>query len=217
MPLVTAIKRSFIAGLILLAPLVITLIILKILTNWAFTIVNPVVQGIGLIQYTGNSELVAQLLAAVLIVASITFLGYLAQISVGRHVFGNLGRFVNIIPLINTIYSTVRQVATALVERNTAYQSVVIVEFPRPNMYAIGLITGEAPRDIERATDTSLYNVYVPNSPNPTNGHLLFVPEDEVHHTEMSVREGMRLVVTSGIRSDHEPSESPLDPELLDV
>jgi uncharacterized membrane protein len=209
MRIIAAIKNSFVAGLILITPLVVTLYILRILANWSLQLINPVVQGTRLTQYTANIEAVAQILAVVLIVAAITFLGYLAQKAIGQRMFGNVGRIVNVIPLVNTIYTSVRQVADSLVNRDTAYESCVLVEYPRENCYSIGLVTGNSPKAIDEFDDQEVYNVFLPHSPNPTAGRLLLLPADQIHETDMSVRQGMRLIVTTGIGSDTEPSAIP--------
>jgi uncharacterized membrane protein len=194
-----AIKNSFVAGLLLITPLVVTVYVLRILVNWSFQFVNPVVQGTRLTQYTANIEAVAQLLAAVFIVGAITLLGYLAQKSVGQQLFGNIGRIMNVIPLVSTLYGSIRQVANSLVDRDTAYEGVVLVEYPREGIYSLGLVTGQSPPAIEAMSDQDVYNVFLPNSPNPTGGRLALLPEDQVHELEMSVRRGMRLVITSGM------------------
>ena len=204
-----AIRRSFVAGLILVAPLVVTLYVLRFLVNWTLQFVNPLVRGAGLAQYTANVEVVAQLLAVVMIVTAVVGLGFLAQLSVGRHLFGNVGRLINVVPLVSTIYGSVRQVANALVERRTAYESVVLVEYPREDVYMIGFVTGESPQAVTDVAGQSVYNVFVPNSPNPTAGRLVLLPETQVHETDMSVRRGMRLVVTTGMGDDREPASLP--------
>lgn len=208
----TAIKNSFIAGLILITPLVVTLYIVRLLVNWSLQFVNPVVQGTRLTQYTANIEAVAQLLALVLIVGTITVLGYIAQKRLGQQLLGNFGRIVNVIPLINTIYASVRQVANSLVDRDTAYESVVLVEYPRQDIYTIGLVTGESPPAVTDFVDQEVYNVFLPNSPNPTAGRLVLLPDDQIHEIDMSVRRGMRLIVTTGIGAD-EASEALPEPD----
>jgi uncharacterized membrane protein len=204
MTLSSRIKSSFVAGLILVAPLAVTLYILRFLVNWSLQFVTPVVRAAGLAQYTRNVEVVAQLLAVVLIVAAIVLLGFLTQQSVGRHLFGNIGRLVNVVPLVSTIYGSVRQVADSLVERKTGYESVVLVEYPREGVYMIGLVTGESPRTVEDVAGQDAYNVFLPNSPNPTAGRLVLLPEDQVHEIDMSVRRGMRLIVTTGMGDERE-------------
>jgi uncharacterized membrane protein len=205
----TAIKRSFIAGLLLITPLVVTLYILRMLSNWSLQFITPLVRGTRLAQYTGNIEAIAQVLAVVVIVATITLLGYIAQQRVGQRMFGSIGRVVNLIPLINTIYASIRQVSNSLVNRETAYESVVLVEYPREDIYSIGLVTGDGPTEVEQSVGRDVYNVFLPNSPNPTGGRLVLLPEDQIHETDMSVRRGMRLIITTGMGTREEPPGHP--------
>ena len=197
-------KRSFVSGMILIAPLVLTLYVLQLLVNSSLRFVDPIVRETRLTQYTADVEVAAQVLAVVLIVGGIVLLGYLANRSVGRTVFGQVGRIVNVIPLFSTLYGSVRQVADSLVERNTAYESVVLVEYPREGVYSIGLVTGESPDVVEEFAGDDVYNVFLPNSPNPTAGRLVLLPEDQVHEIDMSVRRGMRLIVTTGMGDERE-------------
>lgn len=141
----------------------------------------------------------AQILAAALIIGAVVLLGYLAQKSVGRQVFVSLGRVVNLIPLVNVVYVSVRQMANSLVERNMAYDGVALVEYPRKGIYSIGLVTGKSPVAVEQFVGQDVYNVFLPNSPNPTAGRLILLPEEQVHEIDMSVRHGMQLIVTTGV------------------
>lgn len=202
-------KQGFVAGLVLITPLVVTLYVLRILVNWSFQFVDPVVRSTRLVRYTANVEVIAQVLAAVGIVLAIALIGFLAQWRVGRRVFGGAGRMVNFIPLVNTIYTSTRQVANSLVDREPRYESVVLVEHPREGLYSIGLVTGESPESVESVTGGSALNVFLPNSPNPTAGRLVVVPEEQVHETDMSVRRGMRLIVTTGMGERAEPDALP--------
>jgi len=201
---VQRLKDSFVAGLILLAPLVVTLYILRILARWSLQVIDPVVAGTRLTEFTANNEIAAQFVAGLIIVALITLLGMLAQYSVGRHLFGNLGRTVNLVPLVSTIYASVRQVATSLVDRDSEYDKVVLVEYPREGMYSIGLVTSEGRKAIDEVAGEQAFSVFLPNSPNPTAGRLIMVPASQIHETEMSVREGMRMIVTTGIGDKEE-------------
>lgn len=211
-----ALKRSFVSGMILIAPLVLTLYVLRLLVTSSLQVIDPIVRETRLTQYTANVEVAAQLLAVVIIVGSIVLLGSLANRSVGRTVFGQVGRIVNVIPLFSTLYGSVRQVADSLVERNTAYESVVLVEYPREGVYSIGLVTGESPEVVESFAGDDVYNVFLPNSPNPTAGRLVLLPEHQVHEIDMSVRRGMRLVVTTGM-ADDEPAPVTTDPSAFGV
>ena len=198
--------RSFVAGVLLLAPLAVTAYVLQFLAGWVIRLVNPIVRGTRLATYTANNELAAQIVAVVAILAVVTVLGAAAQWSVGRHLFGSLGRVVNFIPLVDTVYGSVRQVATALVERENRYDTVVLVEYPREGVFSIGLVTGESPDAVEPVTGGPAYNVFLPNSPNPTAGRLLVVPDGQVHEIDMSARRGLHMLVTTGMGADDEPT-----------
>ncbi|MDG5775577.1 DUF502 domain-containing protein [Haloarculaceae archaeon H-GB1-1] len=213
MSMTSRIKNSFVAGLVLIAPLAVTLYILQLLTNWLLTVVDPVVAWLGLTQTTANNHLLAQALTTGLIVSGIVLVGYLAQRQAGQRMFGNMGRIIDFVPLVNVIYGSVRQVANSLVDHQSRYESVVLVEYPREGVYSIGLVTGEAPPAADSLAGDDAVNVFLPNSPNPTAGRLVVVPDDQVHEIDMSVRAGLRLVVTTGIGEDHSPAlrELPAD------
>jgi len=202
------VKDSFVAGLILVAPLAITLYILRILVNWSLQFINPLVAGTRLANYTGNVEVLAQVVAVLIIVATLTVIGAVAQWSVGRHLFGNLGRTVNFVPLVSTIYAAIKQTATSLVDRDTEYESVVLVEYPREDVYSIGLVTSEGRAAIDDVVGDQAYSVFLPNSPNPTAGRLVMLPASQIHETDMSVRQGMRMIVTTGIGDNEDELEA---------
>jgi uncharacterized membrane protein len=133
----------------------------------------------------------------------LVLLGYLARWSVGERVFGGLGRIVTFLPLVRTIYSSTRQVAKALTERNNRYESVVLVEY-REDYSVIAFVTGDIPEAVQATLDEPAYAVFVPNSPNPTGGRLLLAPESRVTEIDMSVRRGIRTLVTTGIAAEGE-------------
>lgn len=202
MGLVTRFKSDFLTGLLLLAPLAVTLFVLHFAFTRLFAFLRPVVDATRLAEYTANIELVALLITAVVMVGFIVGIGALADRSIGRRLFGGFDRLVGFIPLVNVIYTGVRQVGRALAEREHRYESVVLVEFPRTGMYSIGFVTGDAPPAAMVPGNEKVYNVFVPNSPNPTGGRLVLVPESQVYPTELQVGQGIRLVVTTGITSE---------------
>jgi uncharacterized membrane protein len=216
MGLLQRVKDSFVAGLILVAPLAITLYILRLLVNWSLQFINPLVAGTRLANYTGNVEVLAQVVAVLIIVGALTVIGAAAQWSVGRHLFGNLGKTVNFVPLVSTIYGAIKQTATSLVDRDTEYESVVLVEYPREDIYSIGLVTSEGREPIDDVVGEQAYSVFLPNSPNPTAGRLVMLPASQIHETDMSVRQGMRMIVTTGIGDKEAELEAhgvPMDPD----
>jgi uncharacterized membrane protein len=206
-------RDSFLAGLALLAPLLITVFVLQFLLTWVTGLIDPIVAQTRLAQYTANIHAVAQVLAVVLIVTVIVSLGYLAQRSVGQRVFGYVDRGIGLVPLVRIIYSSVRQVSNALLEGSSRYESVVLVEYPRDGVYSIGFVTSDSPSEVADVAGEAVYNVFLPNSPTPTSGHLLLVPEAQVHEVDISVRRGVRLLVTTGM-AEHDAEIEELQNDL---
>lgn len=206
-------RNSFVAGLILIAPLAITLYLLQILVGFALNFIDPIVAQTDLASYTANVELVARILAVALIVLVISILGFLAQRSAGQQLFGSLGRAVAVIPIVRTIYSTVRQISSSFSNKDTAYDSLVLVEHPREGLYSIGLVTNESPRGVNEVAGSTVHNVFLPSSPNPASGRLVLVPEEHLHDVDMSVRQGMGLLMTTGAKS----SETARMPPAVDI
>jgi len=195
-------RTSFVTGLLLVTPLAVTLFVLQFTFVRTTQLVNPLVRATRLTNYTGNVEVVAQLLAALLIASAITLVGYLASWRLGERLFGGVERAIRLVPLVRTVYFGVRQVSESLVQRSAGYDAVVLVEFPREGVYAVGFVTNEAPQATRRATNEDLYTVFLPNSPNPTAGTLSLVPAADVYEVDMSVRRGLRLLVTTGLSVD---------------
>lgn len=207
MGLVSRFKSSFLAGLLLLAPLAVTAFVLQFAFVRLFGVLEPIVTATRLADYTANIQIAAQVLAIVLIVLFIVAIGFLADLSVGARLFGGFDRLIGLVPMVSVIYSGVRQVGNALAERENRYESVVLVEVPRENVYSIGFVTGDAPAVATDVAGETVYNVFIPNSPNPTAGRLLLVPSARLHETDLTVRQGLRLVVTTGITSDRDEIE----------
>lgn len=202
MDVLTRMRNDFIAGLLLLAPLAVTVFLLQFAFRQITAVLDPVVGATRLTNYTADSQIVAQLLAAVVLAVVIVVAGHLASRSLGRRLFGGFERGVRLVPMVRTVYFGVRQVAESLTERSSRYESVVLVEFPREGLYSVGFVTNESPRQVRSVADEGAVNVFVPNSPNPTAGALVMLPADDVYEVDMSVRRGLRLLVTTGLSVD---------------
>lgn len=199
MRLRNTLKSSFFAGLAVVAPLVVTVFVVQLLVNWGLRLLTPMVRGTRLARYTFDNLLVAQTAMGIIVLSLIVAVGWVAQYSIGRRLFGQAGRIMNFIPLVRVIYGSVRQVANSVVNRESRYESVVFVEYPREGVYSVGLVTGDSPPDAERLADEEVYNVFFPSSPNPTQGKLVLVPDSRVLETDLSVRQGIQLLMTTGM------------------
>jgi uncharacterized membrane protein len=204
MGLSETLKKSLIAGVVLVAPLVVTYVAFQFLFSWLRGFLNPIIQNTGLIELAGNVEIAAEIAALIILILFVAMLGYLAQRSGGAYVFGLFDRAIGLIPMVSVIYGSVRQVSDALVNQQTRYENVVLVEYPRDGIYTLGFITSESPASVTSALGEPAYNVYLPNSPNPTQGHFALVPTDQVRELDMSVSRSIRLLVTTGIAENEE-------------
>ncbi|MDY7082563.1 MAG: DUF502 domain-containing protein [Halobacteria archaeon] len=198
------IRNSFIAGLALIAPLVITIIVLQMVFNWISAYTGPIVKSTQLTNYTANVEILAQIIAILLLVALITFLGFVATRGLGRRVFGEFDEIMGSIPIVRVIYSSVRQVSNTLMGKGRKFDRVVLVRWPRKDVYTIGFVTNDSPTPIQEKTGEKTYTVFLPMSPNPTAGHLLMIPEEKLEEVDMSVKEGIQMIMTTGMMEEGE-------------
>jgi uncharacterized membrane protein len=205
MGLTRTIKTSLIAGIALIAPLLVTVIAFQLVFGWIRGFLTPIVESTGLVSLVGI-EVVAEVLALVILVLAIAALGYLAQRSAGAYVFGVVDRLIGLVPILSVVYNGVRQVSDALTRQESRFESVVLVEYPREGVYSFGFVTAET-SDHASPPDADTYNVYMPGSPNPTQGHLLFVPEEEFYPVDIRVSRAIRLLVTTGIAENREELE----------
>jgi len=209
-------KSSFLAGLALLAPVVLTVFIVNTVANWILGALAPVVQETRFERITGDF-LLAQVAVGVIAILLVILIGFVAQYSVGRRMFGRAGRVMNFIPVVRTIYSSIRQVASSVSNRTSEFKSVVLVEYPREGAYSLGLVTAESPDVAERLAGGPVYNVFFPSSPNPTGGKLVMVPADQVYETDMSVRRGIQVLMTTGMAEDEAAIELDEEETVADI
>ncbi|WP_336035351.1 DUF502 domain-containing protein [Halobacterium yunchengense] len=199
MPLKESLKSNFLTGAVLVAPLVATLVILRFLSNILAGQLQPIVEGTRLATYTGNNYLAAQLLALTVILVVVTLIGAVAKRPFGQHVLGKTGRLVGFVPVFRTIYGSVKQMASSVSTKDSEFDSAVYVEYERDGLYRLGLRTGDSPGGVEEVAGEPARNVFVPGSPNPTQGALLLVPESRVYDADLSVRAAIRILMTTGM------------------
>jgi len=137
-----------------------------------------------------------------LVIAIVFFIiiGWFATNFLGR-LFIRLSEYiVDRMPVIRTVYSAIKQIfETIMASQSQAFREAVMLEYPRKGVYSIGFVTGESKGEVQRATKNETINVFVPTTPNPTSGYLLFVPKKELIYLDMSVEEAVKLVVSAGI------------------
>ena len=129
----------------------------------------------------------------------LTLVGQATRYYIIRRVIGFVELWMLRLPLLNKIYGTVKQVNEAISStKKSAFQQVILIEYPRPGLYTIAFITSEDHPEVEARLGLDVVGVFVPTTPNPTSGFLLAVPRSQITPLEMSVAEGMRYVITLG-------------------
>jgi uncharacterized membrane protein len=138
--------------------------------------------------------------AAVLFLIVVTVLvGILTRKVAGKRLVAWGEDLIRLTPLLNKIYPFMKEIShTMLSGQKTMFQRVVLVEFPRVGCYSIGFITSETGGEAQVKTKENVVNVFVPTTPNPTSGFLMLVPREQVTDMEMSVTEGMKMVISGG-------------------
>lgn len=192
--MLTRLRTHFLTGLLVLSPVAITGYIIWKLFSWVDHMLGSTLRG-GYIRPGGVPGL-----GFLTVIVIIVLTGALAENFLGRQ----LGKFVDglllRIPLLRGLYSTVKDIGTAVLgDRKLAFNQVVLVPFPIPGVYSIGLVTSNAPLSLSDAAGKPLRGIFLPTPPNPTTGPLLYYPEEQIIPTTMRVDQALRLVVSAGV------------------
>lgn len=187
-------KKSFIAGVFIIGPLVISIALLAWFFQKVDSLFSPVIDGIVRAIMPGTDHIPGTGILAGLVI--ILIVGFFARNVVGKRVLVALDGLIHRIPGYRTVYATVKQLTDAFSPDNTSsFKEVVLVEYPRPGSHAIGFRTGTVERCGER-----LAAVFVPTN-NLYLGEVLFIPEGKACRLDMSVEQAVRILVSGGIAS----------------
>ena len=125
--------------------------------------------------------------------------GILTRHLIGQRIIALGEQIVRVIPFVNRIYSAVQQIRDVFVGRQgTVFQNVCLIEYPRPGMVAVAFVTAREQGVVQETVGKELLAVFVPTTPNPTSGYLVYLPPEEVQVLDISVEEAMKLIVSGG-------------------
>ena len=188
-----ALRKSFFAGLLVVVPVAASVLILLGLFTWITDFLLPE----SLRQHFLTP--LYRIIVAVLFVVFTTFVGWITRMVAGRQLVAMTESLIKHVPLLNKTYGFMKDVSqTVLSGKKTMFQRVVLVEFPRPGIYSIGFVTGETRGEVQEKTKETVINVFVPTTPNPTSGFLLLVPHQQLIEMNMTVAEGLKMVISGG-------------------
>ena len=186
------IRNNFIAGIVVLIPIGITLyltvFIIKISGNIVPKEINP------------NSYLPFNIPGVEILIALflITFIGWLSLSFIGKKFFEFFNNFLKKIPILRTIYSAIGQMTKTFTKSDDNEKSVVLLEYPRKGIWVVGFATKENQGVIKDKVNEDLVNVFVPTTPNPTSGFLLMLPKKDLIYLQVSFEQASKFIVSAG-------------------
>ena len=190
--LLSSLRNNFIAGVVVLIPIGITLYLTVFIINISSKLIPKEINPNHYLPYNipGLEILIAIFL--------ITIIGWISLSFIGKRLFNFFEAILNKIPIIRTIYSAVEQLIETFTSSKSDKKTVVLVEYPRKGVYAVGFATKENTGEIKKKAGKELLNVFVPTTPNPTSGFLLMFPKEEVIFLDLTFEEASKFIVSAG-------------------
>jgi len=182
----SSLRNKILAGIFALTPAVLTIYFVKIFITFFDNIVSPVLDPLIGFHIPGLGLIIA--------IVCIYLLGLFITNFLGKSFLMIFEKWLNYIPVIRSIYTTTKQIMNALSFSKSGFEKVVLIEYPRKNVWTIGFMTGEAKNHDGRR----FYSIFLPTTPNPTSGWVLFVPEEEVFPSDMTVEQGLKAIISAG-------------------
>lgn len=214
-----SIRNNILVGLILATPIVVT----SFVVNWMFTfITNRVLVFLPREMREGDRAILWRLAALLIVLLLLYLVGVLVRNILGKRLYQLGDKLLGRIPFINRLYIGTRQVIEALFQqRRTLFQEVVLIEYPRRGVYAMGFVTAAVPVAYTKhlnseAAAQECVSIFIPTTPNPTSGWFCIAPRSEIIHLDISTGEAMKLIVSGGAVY---PGQGPhtASPSLLDM
>ncbi|MFQ6110412.1 MAG: DUF502 domain-containing protein [Nitrospinota bacterium] len=191
-------RNRFIAGLLVILPISITYILLKFIFIRLDDVLKPLERAI--FKLVGLPEFHIPGLGIIATVFIVLLVGLITANVVGRKIVSTGDKIFSRLPIIRAVYRPAKQFLEGIAAYDQgAFRRVALIEYPRKGLYVLGFVTTDADPTISDAAAQELLSVFIPTTPNPTSGFLLFVPKNEVAQLDMSVEEGIKLIVSGGI------------------
>jgi len=191
-------RNWFLAGVLVTAPIGITIYVAWAVIAW----IDQSVASLLPAPFNPNTYLPVDVpgVGLIMLVVGLTLVGFLTANLLGRVLVRWGEQIVARMPVVRSLYAAVKQILESVLGSSaTSFSEVVLVEYPRREMWTLGLIIGETYGEIQTKTGQKLYNVYLPTTPNPTSGYLVFLPREQMIHLDMSVEDCMKMIVSGGL------------------
>ena len=194
----TKIRGYFLTGIIVTAPVGLTFYVSFIFIGF----IDSKVRNIIPVQYHYDNILPFEIpgLGLLFVFIMLTFIGFLTAGLIGRYIIKLGERIIARLPIIRSVYGALKQIFESVLKTSSkSFREVVLIEYPRKGIWAIGFITGDTKGEVQYSLKEEIVNVFLPTTPNPTSGFLLFVPRKDLKVLNMNVEEGIKMVISGGI------------------
>ncbi|MEO0963191.1 MAG: DUF502 domain-containing protein [Pseudomonadota bacterium] len=191
-------RNYFLTGLVVAAPVTITVVLVMWFVDFVDAWFTPMIPD----QYRPEQYLDFTVpgLGVIIAVVLLTLLGALTANLFGRTLVNYGERLVGRMPLVRNIYGALKQIfETVLSQSQQSFREVALIEYPRRGVYSIAFVTTAAKGEVQARADEEMVSVFLPTTPNPTSGFLLFVPRRDVITLEMSVEDAAKMVISAGL------------------
>ena len=190
--ILSSFRNYFIAGIVVLIPIGITVYLTLFLINISSKILPKEINPNHYLPYDipGLEILISLFL--------ITLIGWISLSFLGKRLLIIFNNVLKKIPILRTIYSAILQMTETFTKNDSNKKNVVLIEYPRKGIWAVGFATKKNSTEMSEKTKKKLINVFVPTTPNPTSGFLLMVPEDEIIYLDLNFEEASKFIVSAG-------------------
>lgn len=203
-------RANFLTGLVVIAPVGLTIWLIWSVVGWIDGFVLPLVprsyQPDRLIQDLLGLDPSVQInvrgIGVVIFLLFTVLVGWMAKGIIGRSMIRFAESLVERTPVVRTIYSGIKQISeTVFAQSERSFERACVIEYPRKGIWAIGFISTNTKGEIARRSNDgrAMLSIFLPTTPNPTSGFLLFVPEEDVTELEMTVEDAAKLVISAGL------------------
>lgn len=190
---VRIVRNKFITGILTLLPIYITYLLLRFIIGIA-----PNIPYLRTIPFFINNEILADIIEFLGALVVIFFIGFVVSNVVGKRLFALFESFMERVPLINTIYTSTRQIMKTLTMPGKGnFKQVVLIEYPRKGIWTLAFVTAYSKSE----SGEQYVHVFLPTTPNPTSGFMLFIKEKDIQSSGLSIEEGLKTIISGGMIS----------------
>ena len=193
-------RASFLTGLVIIAPVGLTIWLIWTVIGWIDGVVLPLVpHDLRPEQYIGIN---LRGVGVIIFLVFTTFIGFVGRGLIGRSLIRWGENIVDRMPVVRSVYSGIKQISeTVFAQSERSFEKACLIQYPRKGIWAVGFISTTARGEVADRAETSgeLMSIFVPTTPNPTSGFLLFFPKEDVIELDMSIEDAAKLVISAGL------------------